>query len=219
MEERQDEPEAPQGRLHGHMFRILAVLTVVVALVAIWLLSPVMFSDDESSANWPWAEEPTVVFSDDGEPSSEAASSVEDAASSAEPSMETSMAQPETAQVESDEPAPSSKAPEESAREDEPAEPSCSATLRLEDEWRDYVQVSVVVVNTGEEVLSGWEVTIAIDGVDVHNSWGMRHTDGDRYRNDDWNGALDPGEDAVATFQAEGDEDDLPDSVPCTAFA
>ena len=221
MDEEPEAPEAPEGRLHGHTLRILGIVSVAAAVLAVALFSPAMFSgdDEEASATWPWQEPSTAVFTDDEETSSAtAASSVDATTSSAAPSPEsaTSEPEPETSEPE----APTSSAAPERTEEPEPEGATCTATLRLEDEWDGNVQVKVTVVNTGGEITSGWEVTIAIDDVEVYHSWGMRHAEGDRYRNEDWNGVLDPGEDTVGTFQAETDgEPDLPESVPCKAFA
>nr|WP_277606032.1 cellulose binding domain-containing protein [Glycomyces sp. L485] len=184
-----------------------------------------MLSEDASTA-WPWQEEPTAVFTDDEEPPSNAAAgSGATTTTESEPSSEFSSAATEATSPESGGPAPATEAaPTEGEPglepESEPEGASCSATLWLESSWEGNVQVRVEVANTGDEAVSGWEVTVAIDGVDVYHSWGMHRADGDRYRNEDWNGALGPGEAATGTFQAAAEgEPELPDAVPCTAFA
>jgi hypothetical protein len=95
---------------------------------------------------------------------------------------------------------------------------SCTASLTVKKEWEDSVEVSVAVVNTGGVALAAWEIDLGLRDVSIYNHWNMRELDGGRYASEDWNGRLDPGEDAVTGFQAElGDSAEIPDTVPCTA--
>ncbi|WP_026922189.1 cellulose binding domain-containing protein [Glycomyces arizonensis] len=224
MDDQTDGSPSRTGRLHGRLLQILALVSVLAALAAVWQFSPMLLgSEEEVAATWPWEDPVTVDFG--AEPSSEAAvDSAEASSASVEPSPEAG-----SAAAEPESPAPSSEPvveDDESGRDDateaepEPEGPACTASLELVSDWRGAVQVWVQVANTGTVSFERWEVTIAIDGVDLYEHWGMDHGDGDRYESEHWNGALDPGESADAAFQA-GTEHDvaLPDTVPCSAFA
>lgn len=225
MDERTDEVPKRTGRLHGRLLKVLALVSVLAALAAVWQLGTVLFQDDEdAAATWPWQDQASVDFADE-EPSTEsAAASAEAGSASVEPSPEAADSEPDPEPPpESSEAAPETEAP---APEPEPERggPACTASLRVGNQWQDSGEVRfdvwLEVVNTGDESIEDWEVVLAFDGVDVFASWGMNHEGGGRYEAARWNDELDPGESAGAGFQAaSGDEVDLPATVPCTAFA
>lgn len=97
---------------------------------------------------------------------------------------------------------------------------SCTASLSVEKEWDDAVEVQIEVVSTGGVALEAWEIDLDLRDVDIYHHWNMRALGDGRYGSEDWNGRLDPEENAVAGFQAAADDGaDLPGSVPCTAVS
>jgi cellulase/cellobiase CelA1 len=109
--------------------------------------------------------------------------------------------------------------PEEESQEGATAT-ECSASLTLTRAWDGGMEVSGTVVNTGSEAIESWEVDLGFSGAEIYHHWDMRHLDGDRYTNEDWNGRLEPDGIAKLGFLANTDSDfELPDSVPCTARA
>ncbi len=227
MDERTGEVPKRTGRLHGRLLKVLALVSVLAALAAVWQLGTVLFQDDEdAAATWPWQDQASVDFADE-EPSTEsAAASAEAGSASASPSPEAAESSPEPEPE--PEPESSAAAPETEAPAPEP-EPerggaACTASLRVGNQWQDSGEVRfdvwLEVVNTGDESIEDWEVVLAFDGVDVFASWGMNHEGGGRYEAARWNDELDPGEAAGAGFQAASDDEvELPSTVPCTAFA
>ncbi|WP_035698616.1 cellulose binding domain-containing protein, partial [Glycomyces tenuis] len=106
----------------------------------------------------------------------------------------------------------------------EPEGAECTASLRLGNQWRDSGEVHfeawVEVANTGGSPIDDWEIELAIDGTEVYRSWGMEHEGGDRYEAERWNSDIERGASAEAGFQGSVDDDvELPDTVPCSAFA
>lgn len=212
-----DEPEARRGQLHGNWLRALAVVAAATAVVAAWQYSALSGGDDDPSSLGPLEEAETAPIS--------SASPSEPAADSAEAGSRRLVPSPESSEAET-EPEPSSEEPEsdaappesESPEEPEPAA-ACTARLELEGHWNGWIEVEVEVVNSGDVEFNSWEVVIDVDDVDIAFHWGMRHLDGDRYGNEDWNGRLAPGQEAEAAFQAEVSHGwELPETVPCTAF-
>ncbi len=223
MDDQTDETPAGTGRLHGRLLQVLAAVSVLAALVAVWQLSPVLFrSDEHTSATWPWQDPATIDFAGEAS-SSEAAptDSQEPSDADTEPSTEESSmdSEPESpAETSADEAAPSTEAAGTEAAP-EPEGPACTASLRVGSTWGGSMEVWVQVVNTGSERLGGWEVALAFDGAEIAHHWGMDHVGGDRYESERWNGALAPGETADAAFHASTRGDvDLPQTVPCTAL-
>lgn len=203
-----------RGRLHGRLLTVLGAVAAVAVAIAIWQFSTVLGGDEGGSASEDWTD-PAA------DPGGVSVVPLEEETATAAPTSAAASPTPE-ATSETPEETPSEAAPEESSGEPDagPAGPSCTATLRLEDEWSESISVKVEIVNTGEEVIDGWEIVLDIEGVEVTATWGMSHVEGDRYG--DWwsNGTLDPGEDAVPSFQAETSGDGgLPSTVPCTATA
>lgn len=214
------EPEPPSGgRLHGRLLQVLGAVSGVVALIAMWQLG--VFGNDSdrepvsavdgATNEWPTAADESASATTASE-STATASATPSASASATPSPTPSDA-PTTGAPPSD--------PEEPEAEEAPVEGvACVANLSLNDEWEDSVEVAVEVVNTGGEPLASWEIDLDVKDMDIYHHWNMVDLGHDRFGSENWNGKLDPGEDAVAGFQAEvGDHFDLPDSVPCTAAA
>ncbi|WP_035698619.1 hypothetical protein, partial [Glycomyces tenuis] len=82
MDDGDDGPRAPVGRLHGRLLAILALVSVAAAVAAVWLFSPMMFqSEEEPSAVWPWEDSATVGFPIESASSEAAAESSEASAS------------------------------------------------------------------------------------------------------------------------------------------
>ncbi|MQM25928.1 cellulose binding domain-containing protein [Glycomyces albidus] len=212
------EPEPPGGgRLHGRLLQILGAVSGVVALIAMWQLGvfgggsdrePVS-AVDGATTEWPSAA---------AESSSATTAAETTAAASATPSESASATPSPTPSGTASTEAPSSD-PEEPEAEEGPADgAACVANLSLRNDWDDSIEVTVEVVNTGEERLEYWEIDLDLRDMDVYHHWNMTDIGHDRFASEDWNGRLDPGEDAVAGFQAEIDDHfELPDSVPCTA--
>ncbi len=225
MDERTGEVPKRTGRLHGRLLKVLALVSVLAALAAVWQLGTVLFQDDEdAAATWPWQDQASVDFADE-EPSTEsAAASAEAGSASVEPSPEAADSEPDPEPPpESSEAAPETEAP---APEPEPERggPACTASLQMGNQWRDSGEVRfdawLEVTNTGEEPIEGWEVVLALDGVDVFARIGMRHEGEGRYEAARWNDELAPGKSTAAGFQASAENEvDLPATVPCTAFA
>ncbi|GAA1665571.1 hypothetical protein GCM10009830_08940 [Glycomyces endophyticus] len=215
------EPEAaPSGRLHGRLLQILGAVSGVVALVAMWQLGVFGGGGDRepvSAVDGATTEWPSTA----GESSSAAAAA--DASSSAleSPSESASADASPTPSGGAATSAPPSDAeePTEEEAEEEPAEGlACAAYLYLDEEWEDSVSVEVEVVNTGGERLGSWEIDLDLDDADVYHHWNMEALGHDWFGSENWNGRLDPGEDAVTGFQAEVENDfDLPSSVTCVA--
>ncbi|MEU6250327.1 cellulose binding domain-containing protein [Glycomyces sp. NPDC047010] len=96
---------------------------------------------------------------------------------------------------------------------------ACVAYLSVDESWQDSIDVSVEVVNVGDERLASWAIDLDLDDVDIYHYWNMDDLGRGWFGSKNWNGKLDPGEDAVTGFQAEIDgRYDLPDSVSCTAY-
>jgi hypothetical protein len=221
-----DEPgDAParRGRLHGRLLHVLGGFSALVAVVALWQFG--VFGGDPDREPVGAVDGPETGWLSAGEDGSGSPQSV-DAASSAVESASSSSTS--TSAAPSDAATSSAAASETSVREEEdeedpdeedaPAEASCAATLSLDEEWDGSVSVTVEVVNTGGAEFGSWAVDLDIDDMDVYHHWNMRELDWGWYGSQDWNGRLDPGEDAVAGFQAETDRGfELPDSVSCEA--
>ncbi|MEV3936882.1 cellulose binding domain-containing protein [Glycomyces sp. NPDC049804] len=214
----QDDPPAGRGRLHGRLLQVLGGVSAVAAAVALWQFG--VFGEDPVGEVVDVIEDPEAPSIPDGasEPSTGAPVVAASVSAAAAPSESTAAPTSEA----SSSAAPTSAAPSETAAEVEesgrPSGPSCSASLTVEQEWDDSVEVSVEVVNSGSAALASWEVDLGLRDVDIYHYWSMRDLGGGRYGSEDWNARLDPGENAVAGFQAElGDRADLPGSVTCTA--
>jgi len=214
------EPDgAPEhrGRLHGRLLQILGVVSAVAGLIALWQFG--VFGDEPDRDAVGAVDGPAtleITGAADGTTTAEATPTA--SSTSASPSESTpaeTSAAPSTAAASPEPPASTTGA---AAMEESADSASCSASLVLNEEWEDMVEVSVEVVNTGSEALESWEIDLDLDDADITNYWGMRHLDGDQYGSEAWNGRLDPDENTVTGFQAEvGQHFELPDSVACTA--
>lgn len=202
---------------------MLGVVSAIVVVVAVWQFSTLWGDDDLFPTGSD--QDPVTAGFPSGAYSSEAgeveASSVE--ASSEEPSPEPSGPASPTAGATKD--AETTEVPEAAATSESPS-PSesgspgvgCTATLELENSWPGNVEVTVRVVNTSDEWINRWEVTLAFGDAEVYHTWGMHHDRRDRYDSDRWNSWLRAGESTEAGFQAEVEDDfELPASVPCRA--
>lgn len=214
------EPDgAPEhrGRLHGRLLQILGVVSAVAGLIALWQFG--VFGDEPDRDAVGAVDGPaTLEITGAADGTTTAGASPTASSTSASPSESTpaeTSAAPTTAAASPEPPVSTTGA---AAVEETAESASCSASLVLEKEWEAMVEVSVEVVNTGSEALESWEIDLDLDDADITNYWGMRHLDGDRYGSEDWNGRLDPDENAVTGFQAEvGRNFELPDTVACTA--
>lgn len=213
----QDDPPAGRGRLHGRLLQVLGGVSAVAAAVALWQFG--VFGGDPVGEVVDVIEGPEAPSIPDGAgESSTGAPALAASASAASPSESTAAPTSEAPSSA----APTSTAPSETVPAVEesggPSGVSCSASLTVEQEWDDSVEVSVEVVNSGGVALESWEVDLDLRDVDIYHYWSMRDLGGGRFGSEDWNARLDPGEDAVAGFQAElGDRADLPGPVSCTA--
>ncbi|MEU5873425.1 cellulose binding domain-containing protein [Glycomyces sp. NPDC047369] len=214
------EPEPPGGgRLHGRLLQILGAFSGVVALIAMWQLGVFGGGSDREPVSA--VDGPTTAWPSAAEDSSSAAAVAETASSALETPSESASEAQESASPEdaatTAAPPPDTEAPQEEEATVEGA--ACVAYLSLDEEWQDSIDVSVEVVNVGDERLAGWEVDLDLDDVDIYHYWNMEDLGRGWFGSEGWNGRLDPGEDAVTGFQAEVDDRfDLPGSVPCTAY-
>ncbi|WP_026932548.1 cellulose binding domain-containing protein [Glycomyces tenuis] len=201
-----------RGRLHGRLLIVLGVVAALAVAVAVWQFSTALGGGEGQGASDDWAGPAADHDGASVAPLEEDSSAAAPTSASTSPTVEATSETPEET--------PSEETDEEPSEEDDtgPAGPSCTAALRLADEWSDSISVEVTVVNTGEEAVGGWEIVLDIDGVEVTSTWGMSRIEGDRYGNGLFNGALDPGEDAGPSFRADTEgEPELPGTVPCTA--
>jgi hypothetical protein len=211
-----DDAPGRRGRLHGRLLQVLGAVSAVAAAIALWQFG--VFGDDPD-------RDPVSVIE-----GTETPSLPEDASeSSAAPTAHAASApveSPSESSAAATSAAPASASPSPSAPNGTPSPTeevqaaglSCTASLTVKQAWEDSVEVSVAVVNSGGVALAAWEIDLDLRDVSIYNRWNMRELDGGRYGSEDWNGRLDPGEDAVAGFQAElGDNAEIPDTVPCTA--
>lgn len=207
-----------RGRLHGRLLQVLGAFSAVVALLALWQLG--VFGGDDDREPVSAVDGPTSGWY----PSEEGASGGAGASVDAESSPLESPSESASAEASS---TPTDAATTAGAQEtaDEPEEEAasaaaaeCTAYLRRNEEWGRTVDVEVEVVNTGGGEIASWEIDLGIEGLTVTSYWNMRDLGGGRFGSEDWNGRLDPGENAVTGFQADaGRNVALPETVPCTA--
>ena len=217
MDETDDAPER-RGRLHGRLIQVLGGFSALVALIALWQFG--VFGGDPDRDPVGTVEGPETDWLSAGEERTGAIGSVDAASATIESPSESSAA----ANSASPSDKASSGAVEEAAtseeedEEDAPAAASCSATLTLKESWDDSIEVTVEVLNSGSAELASWELDLGLDDLDIYNHWNMRELGSGRYGSEDWNGRLDPDENAVTGFQGTvGNDFELPDSVPCVA--
>lgn len=203
-----------RGRLHGRLLQVLGAVSVFAALIALWQWG--VFGDDPDRDPVSVLEGLETLSIPDGPSPSGTVASVHASSSAIESPSEPS------ASATSD--APTSASPSPSPSEaatsiaEEAASASCTASLTVNQEWNDSVEVQIEVVNTGSVTLGAWEIDLGLRDVEIYNHWNMRELDHGWYGSEDWNGRLDPEEDAVAGFQAEiDDRAEIPGSVTCTA--
>ena len=200
-----------RGRLHGRLFKVLGIVVMAVAAIAVWQFLTILGGDEEEALT-EWTEADPITGDGPRPATTDASESTEAPTSaSASPSDE---ATSEAASAEPSEDAATSEAAPE------PAPPQCTASLTPASDWANMVSVDVDVVNTGEESMEGWEIVLDLEDVEVTATWGMEHVEGDRYRNGLFNGDLDPGESAEPSFQGETQgRPDIPETVTCTVTA
>lgn len=198
---RHSKPEDAHGGLHGTWLKALGAVSLVVVVVAVWMLTA-SARDDDAPPTGGGVEETSTQTSGGPDTTSVDSSPVasERPSPSPSPSPEPSTAEP----------------PEETTEAEPPSGRSdCSATLRLDNAWEGNIEVAVTVTATGGTI-DGWQVVLDLGDAEVYRYWNMSHDRGVKYRNQDWNGRLAPGDEAAAGFQAEvGADYELPDSVPC----
>ncbi|MFG3342911.1 cellulose binding domain-containing protein [Glycomyces sp. NPDC048151] len=205
-----------RGRLHGRLLQVLGGVSAVAVVVALWQFGVFGSGPERDAVNV--AEDLESLSIPEGV--SESGSASAQASSAAVESPSASSAAPSTAAAVSE--SPSSAVPsapvETSAAVEEGGSAACTASLTVAQEWEDSVEVTVEVVNAGSVALEAWEVDLDLRDVSIYNHWNMRELDRGWYGNEDWNARLDPGEDAVAGFQAEVDDGaEVPGSVSCSA--
>jgi hypothetical protein len=211
-----DDVPGRRGRLHGRLLQALGAVSAVAAAIALWQFG--VFGDDPERDPVSVIEGLETPSLPEGASETSAAPSAHAASATIESPSESSPAATTSAPPsESPSPLPPNETP--SATEEAGATgTSCTASLTIENAWDESVEVSVTIVNSGAFALAAWEIDLDLRDVSIYNHWNMRELDDGRYGSEDWNGRLDPGEDAVAGFQAElGDGAELPDAVPCTA--
>lgn len=206
-----------RGRLHGRLLQLLGVVSAVAALIALWQF--VVFGDDSDRDPVSMAEGlESLSVPDDASPSDAIASVSVSSAPVESPSESSAAATSDAPTSASPSPSPSAEATSDAAEEAGPS--SCTASLEVGKEWDDSVEVTIEVVSTGDAALGAWEIDLDLRDVEIYHHWNMRELDHGWYGSEDWNGRLDPGENAVAGFQAETDgRVDLPGSVSCTAVS
>ncbi|MDA1358921.1 cellulose binding domain-containing protein [Glycomyces luteolus] len=212
-----DDAPGGRGRLHGRLLQVLGGVSAVAALIALWQFGVFGEGPDRDPVDViEGVETPSVP---DGESESEGAASAGAASATVESPSESSAAAT-SAEPSSASPTPAAPSETASAATEAAAPASCTANLTLENAWDDSVEVTVEVVSTGSVASASWEIDLDLRDVEIYNHWAMRELEDGRYGSEDWNGRLDPEENAIAGFQATvGDHAELPDAVACTARA
>lgn len=215
-----DDSPGRRGRLHGRLLQVLGAVSTVAAVIALWQFG--VFGD-APDREVDVIEGLDSVSIPDGPSASGALASAQPSSAAIESPSESSTVTPSETPS-SDAPSSPPLTPLPPGATTPPAAEggaaACTATLTVDEEWGDSVEVTVSVVNTGGVALSAWEIDLDLRDVEIYNHWSMQELDDGRYGSEDWNGRLDPDEDTQAGFQAEtGDRADLPGSVPCTASA
>jgi hypothetical protein len=210
-----DEPLSRRGRLHGRLLQVLGAVSAIAAAIALWQFG--VFSDDPDRDPVGAVEglvTPSVPEGSEGSSAADSAPAADATIESPSESSAAASADPSDAASDSLRPSETTAAEE---TEESAAGSGCTARLTLDEAWEDSADVTVEVVNVGGEALVSWEVDLAVEGMEIYHFWNMRDLGGGRYGSEDWNAQLDPGEDAVAGFQAEVDGGmELPESAPCT---
>ncbi|MDN3239527.1 cellulose binding domain-containing protein [Glycomyces tritici] len=206
-----------RGRLHGRLLQVLGGVSAVAAAVALWQF--VVSGDDPDRDPVSVVEGLETLSVPEGASPSGAVASVHASSAAVESPSESSAAASSEAPT-SASPSPSPSEEVTSAAGEESAAAACTASLSVEKEWDDSVEVQIEVVSSGGVALEAWEIDLDLRDVDIYHHWNMRELGDGRYGSEDWNGRLDPEENAVAGFQAATDDGaDLPGSVPCTAVS
>lgn len=213
MDEPVDVP-ARRGRLHGRLLQVLGLFSAVVTAVALWQFG--VFGGDSERDPIGVAEGLDTAWL----AASAAEAGIEESKSAASAEPESPSASTEAPASESPSEVPSSEAaatttpPAEAAQ----ATPSCTANLIVNQQWNRSIDVTVEVVNSGNAEFDSWTIDLGIDDMEIYNYWNMQELDHDWYASENWNGRLDPGEDAVTGFQADTSRGfDLPATVTCEA--
>lgn len=208
-----DDAPGRRGRLHGRLLQVLGGVSAVAAVIALWQFG--VFGEGPDRGPVDVVEGLETQPDPDGTSGGIASAQV---ASATVESPSESTAAPTSAEPSSASPTPTPPVETTSAAAEEAASASCSATLTVEQEWDESVEVTVEVVSTGSVALGSWEVDLGLRDVEIYNHWNMQELDHGWYGSEDWNGRLDPEENAVAGFQATTDDGaDLPGAVTCTA--
>jgi len=191
-----------RGRIHGRSLLVLVAVAALVSVAAVWQFGSLRDEHDPDLAD------PDTPGGPQFTAAAEATS--ESAAASAPESPESSPASTASEPT-------SSAAAESSSASAADAGPRCTASLSLDEEWSSSISVAVSVANTGAEPIDGWEVLLALDGMEVTAAWGLEHLDGDRYGDIMFNAAIAPGESVEPSFSAAVEDGwTLPATVPCT---
>jgi hypothetical protein len=208
-----DRAAALRGRLHGRLLLVLIVVAVLASAAAVWQFSVLRVDHDPGLGETGGHETPTFP-GPPGDPDSPTANT--SASASPSPPLTSSPAEDGTTSAAAI--ATDAAAPTEAATPTEPAGgPTCSASLRLDNEWSESISVTVTVANTGQDRIDGWEVLLALEHLTVTTTWGLEHIEGDRYGDLLFNAGIDPGGSVEPSFQANvEDEYTLPATVPCT---
>jgi hypothetical protein len=219
MDEPNDTP-TPRGHLHGRLLQVLGAVSAMVIAIALWQFG--VFGDDpdhDSVGAVAGLEMPSILDEAEAEAGGEPDAAQAASATVESPSESTA---PETTAAPSSETAltPSSTVGAEDAGQEVATASECSASLALKRTWDGGIEVSGAVVNTGGEAIESWEIDLEFADAEIYHYWDIRHLDGYRYGNEDWNGRLEPDGNAMFGFLAYADSDfELPDSVPCAARA
>jgi hypothetical protein len=206
-----------RGRLHGRLLQVLGAVSAVAVAIALWQFG-VFGGDPDRDPVGAVERLEAPSISDAAEDTSAAVAAPTAGATVESPSESTAAATSPAVSQEASEPLPPTNTT--AGVEEADAAAGCSASLTLENEWEDSVEVTVEVVNSGGAALESWEVDLDLKDAEIYHYWNMRELGGGDFGSEEWNGRLDPGEDAIAGFQAEVDRHfDLPGSVSCTARA
>jgi len=115
--------------------------------------------------------------------------------------------------------APPTPTPEPDGEPDEPIG-SCSARARVRASWRSGYVAQIIVTNTGQTPINGWEVEWDFtSGERVANAWGLDLTGDSAGSSVSWNGSLRPKRRSQAGFVAlldRGGRRAAPENFTCT---
>lgn len=207
-----------RGHLHGRLFQVLGAVSAIAIAISLWQFD--VFSDDPDRDPVGAVGGLAVPSIPDESEAGGAPDSAEAASARVESPSESAAAQTTATPSSENALTPSSTAGAEDAGQEDATATECSASLVLKRAWDGGIEVSGKVVNDGSEAIESWEVDLDFADAEIYHYWDIRHLDGDRYANEDWNGRLEPNGNANFGFLAHADSDfELPDTVACTARA